>query len=419
MRVLIVDDEAYICEYLQHLLNWRHYGFDEVIKETNAAKAEKLLLEDPVELLITDIRMPEISGIDLLHYVHDQDLPTKVVFLSGYSEFEYAQQAIRFGLSDYLLKPVDKDDLDKTLKTVMSTVTHSEAIEDEQDLYTTLLSQLALFKTADYQIDGMRYVFARLKNGESPAAQSYFESGAGIVSAQAITDQMAETSATFQLSNRRLVRELFYAFVGNGRHISDDILVTIRQVFVDLINHQSSTVEFNLFWRELDEEARRVFLINGLAYLFFYVDADVKDEVSLFDIEEGQDHLLEALRTYFKGSSRAFSSREIIENTNRYINDNLNSDLSLERLAARAYLNAAYFSTIYKQETGVNVSTYIQGQRLEKAAELLLDSQLKVSDIGTMVGYGHTQYFTKLFRERYGVTPNRYRRAHATMTTGY
>lgn len=72
MRLLIVDDGHYIVEYLKHLLDWNKFGIEHIEATTNSIEAKELLNQNHIDILITDIRMPEVSGIDLLHHVHEK-----------------------------------------------------------------------------------------------------------------------------------------------------------------------------------------------------------------------------------------------------------------------------------------------------------------------------------------------------------
>ncbi|WP_037289777.1 response regulator transcription factor [Saccharibacillus sacchari] len=115
MELLIVDDGQYVVEYLKHLLDWKKFGMEHVETTTNPAEARALIDSGRFNLVISDIRMPEISGLDLLEHIYESRLHTKVIFLSGYSQFDYAQKAIRFGALDYLLKPVDQRDMETAM----------------------------------------------------------------------------------------------------------------------------------------------------------------------------------------------------------------------------------------------------------------------------------------------------------------
>lgn len=103
MKLLIADDELYMAEYIQKLVDWRDYGFDQVFVANGGSMARDILQEFVPELLITDIKMPRISGLDLSAFIDEKKYPTKVIIISGYSDFGYARQALHYGVSEYLV----------------------------------------------------------------------------------------------------------------------------------------------------------------------------------------------------------------------------------------------------------------------------------------------------------------------------
>lgn len=242
MKVLIVDDEPYMIEYIKKLVDWESYGFCQVLTAKGGSIARDLLQEHQPELLITDIKMPKISGLDLSRIIKENHYPTKVIIISGYSEFEYAQQAVRYGVSEYLVKPVLKNDFMKTLERILE-------------------------KSFDKQAD-------------------------------------AENSTEGMFCNQ-------------------------------------------------------------------------KDAIS-----------------YVK----------------KYIGENYGMNLSLDALGKIAHLHPAYLSKIFKEVTDVNLSNYITDVRMQKAAELLEQTELRIHEVMEQVGYQKSQYFSKLFKDKYGVTPKEYRR---------
>lgn len=119
MQVLIVDDEPYMVDYLRKLVDWEQYGFEHVYTVGGGSMARDLLDKYQPELLITDIRMPKISGLDLCRHIFERKYSTKVMILSGYGEFEYAKQAIQYGVSEYLLKPILKEEFEEILEKML------------------------------------------------------------------------------------------------------------------------------------------------------------------------------------------------------------------------------------------------------------------------------------------------------------
>ena len=104
-RMVIADDEKFIQESLVSLIDWESLGFEVVSVFGDGADVIEYLNSMPADVILTDIRMRDISGIDIARYVHDCEMPCKVVFISGYKEFDLALQAIKFGVNDYILKP--------------------------------------------------------------------------------------------------------------------------------------------------------------------------------------------------------------------------------------------------------------------------------------------------------------------------
>lgn len=110
-KVLLVDDEPWISYGLKRLIDWESLGYTIIGEAINGIKALEIIdLEQP-DVVISDIRMPGLDGIKLMEEIHARKLKTKVIIISGYAEFEYAQKAINFGAFDYLLKQVERDKL--------------------------------------------------------------------------------------------------------------------------------------------------------------------------------------------------------------------------------------------------------------------------------------------------------------------
>lgn len=237
MTVLIVDDERYMIEYMKTLVDWSAYGFDRVLTAGGGSLARDLILEYRPELLITDIKMPKVSGIDLSALIDENEYRTKVIVISGYSEFEYAKQALRYGVAEYLVKPVLKADFVEALERILQ--------------------------------------------------------------------------------------------------------------------------------RNFDRE-------------------------EALGKEGGEKY-------------------ETIAFLKEYINGHFDQDLSLDALGEVVHLHPAYLSKIFKEVTDVNLSGYITDVRMQKAAELLEKTDLKVNEVMKRLGYQKSQYFSKLFKEKFGVTPKEYR----------
>jgi two-component system, response regulator YesN len=116
--VLIVDDEPIITEGLSILLDWKEFGFSNLETASDGEEALKKLKSKKFHLIVTDIRMPGLSGLQLIQSIKANSLNTKIIIISGYSDFSYARESIQYGVKDYILKPISKDEIVKAVTDI-------------------------------------------------------------------------------------------------------------------------------------------------------------------------------------------------------------------------------------------------------------------------------------------------------------
>lgn len=136
--VLLVDDEEMVTQGLSRFVPWADIGYEVAGTATSAARALTFLESHPVDLVITDIQMPVQNGIDLIRILKEQYPQIKTIILSGYSEFSYAQQALRLGALDYLTKPVNFSAMKQLLEKVRNMLDednkHNQSDDDIQEM---------------------------------------------------------------------------------------------------------------------------------------------------------------------------------------------------------------------------------------------------------------------------------------------
>ena len=108
LRAILVDDEDLSVRMLESIVDWRRYGVEITATARSGKDALRLFSELRPELMVTDIRMPGMDGIELLRCVKEMEPRTEFILVSAYADFEYAKEAIALGSAYYLLKPVDE-----------------------------------------------------------------------------------------------------------------------------------------------------------------------------------------------------------------------------------------------------------------------------------------------------------------------
>lgn len=132
MKVLIADDEKGVCKLLQHLIDWNSFGLEIFKIVHNGWDALRCIEEETPDIVITDVRMPEYSGIDIIKHVKASQKNIRFIVISGYREFEYARDALKYGADDYLLKPIKKDELTAAINRIVKDVALQTQTEYEQ-----------------------------------------------------------------------------------------------------------------------------------------------------------------------------------------------------------------------------------------------------------------------------------------------
>ena len=142
VTLMIVDDEAKARRGLRFCVDWKELGIEVCAESANGAQAFELALEKHPDIVITDIRMPFMDGIALCEKLHESSLNPRVVFITGYEEVSYLRSAIRYGASEYLLKPVDVDELKDLMRRMVYDIEKEKAHNKETEYMRRTLESM-------------------------------------------------------------------------------------------------------------------------------------------------------------------------------------------------------------------------------------------------------------------------------------
>ncbi|MBQ7954955.1 MAG: response regulator transcription factor [Lachnospiraceae bacterium] len=134
-KVLIVDDETLIRDGLKCIMDWEEMGFTVCGEAGNGEDALSLIIKTAPHLVLMDIRMPKLQGLDVVRLSREQGFQGKFIIISGYSDFKYAQEAIRYGVESYLTKPIDEDELSEAVQKIKEDLDAKSLASDHIELY--------------------------------------------------------------------------------------------------------------------------------------------------------------------------------------------------------------------------------------------------------------------------------------------
>ncbi|MBD0380230.1 response regulator transcription factor [Paenibacillus sedimenti] len=529
-RVMLVDDEVGVRNSIKAKIDWEQAGYVIESEASNGNEALQLLDDGSLpDLVITDIRMPQMDGIAFIQACKEQYPQLKMIVLSGYSDFEYMKSAIQLGVKDYLLKPVVRSELiallaklaaeleaDKHLahKQELEVIKNNELLqvmqehliwqlvknewfsvpavkERMQQLQLSALAQddlHAQFVTVEMRIpqgrledwserkdllylafqmlcretaqkwqqvfpfyeishpsmmhfliviedakgherfietfvrDLKRYIKSYLK------VDSVFGIGEpinglrllknGYASSMLAWSQGTVHNDHFQPNTR--VLELTHAFSPEAEKklmqtIENLDMKSFTKKLQEIFSSEMDTPMFVFTFLSL----RIILMFNAIAKKFQFGDTSlqtylwncqmtVRDYQSREQVLEQLYEMAELVMNEVK-RTRFSSGQHMVEAIVKYIDENFSYELTLSSLADMFHLNETYLSGLFKQSTGVTFSDYVTKLRLTKAAALLEENVLKLTDIATLVGYSSSSYFSTAFKKSYGKSPKEYR----------
>ncbi|MBP1963297.1 response regulator [Paenibacillus aceris] len=344
--VLIVDDEVMIKHSLTKLIDGSQYGFRVNGEAEDGSEALALWERLKPDLIITDISMPVMDGLELIEEIRKRSQDTEIVILSGYDDFGYAQQAIRYGITDYVLKPVRQELLENLLRKVA----------DRLDQ-----------KGRSFKERGQRLWECR-----------------GI--AASLTEHLwmlREPEALLQLSDfhqQLMSRGLNLAQC--LEHLEDVIALAEAELIARSGGKMQELPKPRLSAAIASQD--EVVLHTRISIAAF------AEQVRMIR-NWGQHHgIMKAVR-YIEA---------------HYANEYL----SLSQAANEAGMSDSYFSRCFKEELGLSFIEYVIKLRMEKAKDLLEAAESKTNEVAHAVGYSDYPHFSKSFKKYCGVAPNEYKK---------
>ncbi len=358
-KVMIVDDREVARAELKRLKLWgKSSGFTISEEAQNGQDALNKLGQNPVDLVITDIKMPKVDGIELLRAIVEQHLCSCVVLLSDYSEFQYARQGIVLGAFDYIPKPVNADELSCVLS-------RAKALLDNERLEQGRIKKLEeAQKDQELRLtmDEVNALISLIRNGDEQSLLG-------------ITQFMDRIMESFPEGELHRTASLY-------RNILCDITEELRKVYPML----------TLF-------------LDSSGYDSFQ-DGKYQKSAILYRMFMNRVRSLSYLITTLKLN---FQDKGIVKQVCQFIFQNIDNNISLSLAADRLYMNKTYISESFKQKIGISFTEYVTLVKMERAKVFLRDGELKTYEIAEKLGYKDTEYFSRLFKKAVGVTPTEFR----------
>lgn len=365
--ILLVDDEQLSRTLLENRLS--KLPCATVIGCSNGLSAKNYLLEHVVDIVITDIRMPFMDGLELVSFISRFCPDCQRVIISGYGEFEYAKRAIQYGVKDYLLKPVQMQNLENIVEmcrqqVVKSRITQLMRQNNEQKEQEQMLENLLRGKAQEEETEELEQLLCR----------------GGTVFGLKLTQGNKGQKEQLALQYRNLI---------------SGALQTHRVLF--------------LGWKK--EECRYLILPTdsedhrSLSAVPEYLNRILVQPVSWTQIASVES-IQQLMELEFLSSHDGINA--VIEQACRFMQAHLGESISRSVVAEHVYLSSSHFGYLFKQVKGMGYNAYLTQIRIEQAKKMLRMNK-PVSEVADAVGYRDPKYFSEIFYQKTGCIPSDYK----------
>lgn len=380
MKALLVDDESNVREAIRYLGEWDRLGVTEIWEAGNGEKAQAIIERERPEIIFTDIKMPKITGIQLLEWLNGIGYPGKVIIVSGYDDYSYMRKAIQYSSFDYLLKPVEASALNTVLEGAISAWNSEEAERQKGVAAAREDERLHLNQIISAACEGEPCNWEDLAKC-LPKADAY----------DLALLYFYHTHSPDSYINR-LAEELAAEERGNAFVLQTDESIGLV----------------------ISSRGQRLFIEQWISDRFDIPVRLVSGDplLSLQDLPKAYQSARKAMDLQnFKTIHRLSESDDArrMDNIVGYLKEHYTEEVSLDKLANRFFQSREHISRRFKQEQGINISNYLSQLRIEQAQRWLSQTDERIYSIAISLGYQNEKYFSKLFKKEVGMTPAQYR----------
>ena len=524
IKTLIVDDEPFIRQGLKVLIDWGKYGYEIVDESENGLKAIEKIKDKEIDLIITDIKMPQMDGLDLIEYVY-KNMNRKINFIviSGFCEFEYARKAIKYNVKDYLLKPIQREELINSLFKIQERYENiilekKEKENNDKLIYDKYLSELL---SGRYDEKSLKYIknrfnpscdiryinievnynndkYINMSHEEKRLAQNnlykkildwlgndYYNIIFDVINEKDCYDvgfiYEKRLSREKCISEKEYIESLinyikenfkydFYIYIGQQVNCIEELEISYKSSIIakmfsnfsvdskisyydDIMNNTES---YNVEKKYMDDLIKAIeennkeeiiecvdkfynsfrnhfidleiitininYLICNLINIARNIDEKVDQQKIMQYISLGifKENISRGSSKHLKNFSLEFSnylvqirqsnSQGILAYIDKEISIHYMEKLSLKSLGEKYYINSAYLGQIFKKKYNMSFKDYLNVYRIDRAEDILMNSDEKIYKIAEKVGYSNTDYFISKFVQLKGETPLQYRK---------
>lgn len=396
-KLVIADDEPKIRRGIENLLDWHELNIDIVGEAEDGEIALEVIKEKKPHIILLDINMPFLNGLNLLQKLKDINNKSIVIIISGYDDFSYAQRALQFNVFDYILKPVNKKSMEEIIRKAIYKL---DEINKENNYVEWINKQLT------GNIDALKKTFFSewLNN---------------------------------KLSDEEVLKEIKYFNIDFGNNIGITVVKLVDKLNIEIIDKKWSTELLKFAISNLlndkfkqsnskfifDDDKKNIIVLNKIDDMLGWItlgnelEADISKYLKCNVIVEQANvssGILPIKDVYLKIINSVNEKKKcspMVLLAIKYIGENYYlNHLNINDISDKLEVTSSYLSKLLKKEIGVSFIDYLTNIRIKKAMYIMEDPTIKIYDVAELVGYNNQHYFCRAFKRVVGFSPTEYKR---------
>lgn len=413
-KVLIVDDDSIVRMGLKSSADWRSHGFLIAGEASNGKEALVLMDKLKPDLVLTDVYMPEYDGIAFIKEAKKHYPDTIFVVLSCHDNIEYVKESIKLGIYDYLLKSqiVNSNLLNQTLDHIYHTISESCGLKKSASNFNSIEYGLSAYLHGDGSA-AQQLLFDMKKNGVINSEETFFMIGITLFSNAQRSVQDHTAYDTIQRVVDKATSAQHYSYITKTDQNFIILLnITSASHFITIENKALSICEWIRVNLNNDLKTACQILLSpktsfhDLPSMFLYMAAalDKNSSIGTSNITV-LGNQTEQLVSNEEESQKTVDPLSLVLN---YLYTHYQEKIVLDKLAKLANFSRFYLCKKFREQTGVSIFDFLTDIRINKAKELLMNSDKRIFEISHDIGYDDTPYFNRTFKKHTGMTPKEY-----------
>ena len=412
-RVVIVDDETLSRIGLRSMLDWEKEGFEIIGEAASGKDGLRLILDTDPDMVISDIVMPGMNGLEMYEEIRNAGLEPVFVVLSSYDQFDLVKRAMKMGAADYLLKlsvsPETLRDLFAMVRETLADKDREKKTDPERTVWETEELRKAYFTNLllgrnpetdveklgiDFDFSHMRILYIATENERMPDRKGEPDARVYLETLRALIDEICTEfarSCTLSWHNDFviLLSGTEKQMIGRDsmQALSDAIILSLREY-----GNIHSCVGVS---RILDDVCLIPKGLETAKAACRDCQADAYGEIYFCEDQEA-------------GQKSRSEENQIVREAKKYIKAHLYENIGLKEISCALYLNPSYLSAAFSKRESCGLINYINREKIREACRLLEEGNMKIYEVSFRLGYENASYFAKVFRKHTGQSPKKY-----------